>query len=96
MNDNDELNYVSSVDPFQPEDNKPSVDVEDEKALEAVRRVLEEQISLYNTIPAMKLFPSKFSADEREALCNQYVLTLSSLLLLINNAISGIKDKQPK
>jgi wyosine [tRNA(Phe)-imidazoG37] synthetase (radical SAM superfamily) len=96
MDDNDsELSYVSSVDPFQPETEKPSIDAPDEKALVRINRALEGQIALYHTISGMKQFnTAKFNAEQREALCDQYVQLLASLQQLINNAIDGIKEKQ--
>ncbi len=92
--DDESLGYVSSVDAFAPEKDAPSVDAADEKALKRLVRVVEGQIKLYHTISGMKLFPKDFSAEEREALCNQYVTLLSSLLQLLNNAIDGVKEKQ--
>ena len=94
MNENDELNYVSSIDPYQAEIDKPSVDAKDEKTLEKLVVIVDGQIKLYHTISGMKLFPDKFSADEREAMCNQYVELLTNLRLLITNAIDGIKERQ--
>lgn len=89
------LGYVSSVDPFTPEKDDPSVDAPDEKALERVLRALEGEVQLYHTISGMKRFDTKkFTAEEREALCNQYTQLLGSLMILVNNAIEGIKEKQ--
>lgn len=98
MNDNDngsdsELDYVSSVSPFTPEKDDPSVDAPDEKALKRVKRVLDEQKQRYNTIEGMKQFDKKLSADQREELCNQFVSLIDSLLKTVNNAIDNIKEK---
>jgi adenosyl cobinamide kinase/adenosyl cobinamide phosphate guanylyltransferase len=94
MNDNDtELDYVSSIDSFQAEENDPSVDVADEKALVRVRRVLDEQKKRYKTIEGMKQFDKKLSADQREELCNQFVNLIESLTKTVNNAIDNIKEK---
>ena len=90
--DEEALGYVSSVDPFQPEKGKPSVDAADEKALERLMRVVENQIKVYHTISGMKQFPKEFNAEQREAMCTQYVMLLSSLLQLLNNAIDGVKE----
>lgn len=95
MDDNDsELDYISSVDPFKAEKNEPSVDAPDEKALERVMRVLEDQIKLYHTISGVKLFPKRFSADTRLEMADHYVKMLVSLSQLVSNAIEGIKEKQ--
>lgn len=96
MDDNDEsLDYVSSVDPFAPEDNEASPDVDDEKALERVTKALAKQKALYTTIDGMKLFDTKkFNADQREAMCSKFVELVSSLETTVNNAINGIKEKQ--
>lgn len=95
-NDNSEnLGYVSSVDPFTPEKGAPSVDAPDERALVQVQKVLDKEIRTYHTISGMKRFDSqKFTAEEREALCDQYTQLLGNLTLLVNNAIEGIKEKQ--
>lgn len=94
-NDNDELDYVSSaVSPFEDEKDKPSVDAPDEKTLVAVQRVLDSQIKLYHTISGMKRFDSKkFTADQREEMCEQYTQLLGNLTLLITNAIDEIRSK---
>jgi len=99
MNDNDngsadELDYVSSVSPFTPEKDDPSVDAPDEKALKRVKRVLDEQKKRYHTIDGMKQFDKKFSAEQREELCSQMVSLVNSLLKTVNNAIDGIKDSK--
>jgi len=91
-NDNESLNYVSSVDAFAPEKTAPSVDVADEKALIRVQKALASEIKLYHTISGMKRFPSVFNADQREAMCNHYVELLTSLTQKVNNAIDGIKS----
>ena len=91
--DEEALGYVSSVEPFAPEKDKPSVDVVDEKALKRLIRVVESQIKTYHTISGMKQFPKEFNAEQREAMCAQYVMLLTSLLQLLNNAIDGIKEK---
>lgn len=95
MDDNDsELGYVSSVDPFSPQKADPSVDAPDEKALERLVRVLEGQIALYHTIDGIKLFPKRFSADTRLEMADHYVKLLLSLLQLVNNAIDGVRENQ--
>lgn len=94
MDDNDsELDYISSVDPFQSEQDDPSVDVADEKALVRVKRVLAEQKKRYHTIEGMKQFDKRFTADQREELCNQLVILIDSLSKTVNNAIYNIKEK---
>ncbi len=92
--DDEGLGYVSSVDAFAPEKDAPSIDAADEKALKRLVRVVEGQIKLYHTISGMKQFPKEFNANQREAMCNQYVMLLSSLLQLLTNAIDGVKEKQ--
>ena len=97
MNDNDDetLDYISSVDPFTPEKTDPSIDAPDEKALERVSKTLAKQKSLYVTIDGMKLFDvKKFNADQREAMANKFVELVGSLEKTVNNAIQGIKEKQ--
>lgn len=96
MDDNDEsLDYVSSVDPFAPEAEPASPDVEDEKALDRVSKALAKQKALYVTIDGMKMFDTtKFNADQREAMCNKIVELIGSLEKSVNNAINGIKEKQ--
>jgi hypothetical protein len=96
MNDNDdELDYVSSVDPFTPEKTDPSVDAPDEKALERVSKILAKQKSLYTTIGGMKQFDvKKFDANQREALATKFVELVESLERTVNNAIKGVKEKQ--
>jgi hypothetical protein len=95
MDDNDsQLDYVSSVDPFTPEKDDPSVDAPDEKALERVMVVLDAQIRLYHTITGVKQFSDKLTVEQRFELCDQYTKLLGNLVLLINNAIEGIKEKQ--
>jgi hypothetical protein len=96
MDDNDsELDYVSSVDPFQPEKGEPSVDAPDEKALKRVMITLEGQIALYHTISGMRQFDQKkFSAEQREEMCSQFVKLLVNLTQLVTNAVEGIKEKQ--
>lgn len=97
MDDNDsELGYISSVDPFSQERDDPSVDAPDEKALERVMSALESQIKLYHTISGVKLFPKRFSADTRLEMADEYVKLLVSLTQLISNAIEGIREKQSK
>ena len=94
MDDNEGLGYVSSVDAFAPEKGKPSVDAEDEKAIERLIDVVEGQIKLFHTIFGMKRFSIKeFSAEQREAMCAEHVRLLSSLKQLLTNAIDGIKEK---
>lgn len=96
MNDNDdELNYVSSVDPFAPEKESPSADAADEKALERVSTALANQKKRYETIEGMKQFDDKkFTADQREAMCVKFVELVSALEKTVNNAVDGIKEKQ--
>lgn len=96
MNDNDdELDYISSVDPFTPEKEPPSADAADEKALERVAKVLAKQRQLYVTIEGMRQFDTKkFNADQREALATKFVELVGSLEKAVNNAIAGIKEKQ--
>lgn len=94
QDENENLSYISSVDPFAPEKDEPSVDIADEKALKRILNVLNEQIKLYHTLSGMKQFPIKFNADQREAMCNQYVELLLSLKQLIDNVLDGIKEKQ--
>ena len=93
MDDNESLGSVSSVDAFEPPKGLPSIDVADEKALVRLVRMVEDQIQLFHTISGMRLFPKEFNADQREAMCAQYVTLLASLKLLITNAIDGIKEK---
>lgn len=92
--DDENPGYTSSVDAFAPDKNTPSVDVADEKALVRLVRVVDSQIKLYHTISGMKRFPDKFNADQREAMCTEYVDLLLSLKQLINNTIEGIKEKR--
>lgn len=96
MNDNDEsLDYVSSVDPFMPDREPPSLDAADEKALERIAKALAKQKQLYITIEGMKQFDTKkFNADQREALATKFVELVGSLEKMVNNAIEGIKEKQ--
>jgi hypothetical protein len=97
MNDNDELDYISSVDPFSPEKDDPSIDISDEKALERVSAALSEQKRRYETIDGMKQFDTKkFNADQREAMCAKFVELIGALEKTVNNAIDGVKEKQPK
>jgi hypothetical protein len=58
MNDNDDetLDYTSSVDPFSPEKDDPSVDAPDERALVKLARVLAQEKATYGTIDGMKRF----------------------------------------
>lgn len=96
-NDNETLNYISSIDVFTPEKSKPSVDMADEKTLVKIVRVIDEQIAIYHTIDGMRQFKNgytKFNADQREAMCEQYVLLLSSFKQLVTNAIDGIKGEK--
>lgn len=96
MNDseNENLDYVSSVDAFAPEKDKPSVDAPDEKALVRLVRLVDDQIRLYHTISGVKQFDEKLSIEQRFELCDKYTKLLASLSLLITNAIEGIKEKQ--
>lgn len=98
MNDNDnddELSYVSSVDPFAPEKEPPSIDAADEKALERVATTLAKQKAIYHTMSGMKQFDVKqFNADQREAMCAKFVELIDSLEKTVNNAIQGIKERQ--
>lgn len=96
MNDtDDELDYVSSVDPFTPEKEPPSADADDEKALVRVSKTLAKQKDLYKTIDGLKMFDVKaFNADQREAMANKFVELVGSLEKTVNNAIAGIKEKQ--
>lgn len=96
MNDNDdELDYVSSVDPFTPEKESPSADAADEKALERVLETLCKQKDLYKTIDGLKLFDvKKFDANQREAMANKFVELVGSLEKTVNNAIEGVKEKK--
>jgi hypothetical protein len=91
--DDENPGYTSSVDAFAPDKSTPSVDVADEKALVRLVRVMDSQIKLYHTISGMKRFPEQFNANQREAMCNEYVDLLLSLKQLITNAIDGIKEK---
>jgi hypothetical protein len=93
MDDNEGLNYTSSLDAFAPEKDKPSVDVADEKALERLVGVVEGQIELYNTLDGVKQFDKDLPLQMRFELCNHYIQLLYKLLGLINNAIAGIKEK---
>lgn len=96
MNDNDdELDYVSSVDPFTPEKTDPSVNAPDERVLETLSKILAKQKALYATINGMKQFDQKkFNADQREALATKFVELVESLEKTVNNAIKGVKEKQ--
>jgi predicted hydrolase (HD superfamily) len=97
MNDNDDetLDYISSVDPFTPEVEPPSIDADDEKALKKVSLALAKQKKRYETIEGMKQFDTKeFNANQREAMCAKFVELLISLEKTVNNAIDGIKEKQ--
>jgi hypothetical protein len=89
--DNENLSYVSSVDPFTPEPTAPSVDVADEKALVQVQKVLESQIKLYHTISGVKQFPKTLSVEQRFELCDHYTQLLGNLTKLINNAVEGVR-----
>lgn len=92
MDDNESLDYVSSVQPFAPEKGAPSIDMADEKALVRLVRVVESQIKLYHTLTGVKQFSKDLTLEQRFELCDHYVQLLASLLLLINNAIEGIKQ----
>lgn len=96
MNDNDEaLDYVSSVDPFTPEKEPASADAPDEKALVRVTKTLAQQKKRYETIEGMKQFDDKkFNADQREAMCAKFVELVIALEKSVNTAITGIKEKQ--
>jgi hypothetical protein len=87
--------YVSSVDPYQADQNKPSIDAPDEKTLVGLMRMVEKEIKLFHTISGMKRFDTKkFNADQREAMCNQHVQLLLQFLRKVTNAIDGIKEAQ--
>ena len=96
MNDNDDetLDYVSSVDPFTPEKEPASIDAADEKTLEKVAKLLADEKETYTTIGGMKRFDKKFSADEREALCDEMVKLISTLEGKVNIALGNLKEKQ--
>lgn len=94
MDDNEALGYVSSVDPFTPEKDKPSVDAPDEKTLVRLVRVVDEQIELYHTISGVNLFPRHFSADIRLEMADHQVKILLGYKSIITSAINGIKEKQ--
>lgn len=97
MNDNDDetLDYISSVDPFTPEVEPPSIDADDEKALKKVSAALVKQKKRYETIEGMKQFDDKkFNADQREAMCAKFVELLNELEATVNNAMQGIKERQ--
>lgn len=92
--DNESLGYVSSVDAFEPPKGTPSIDVADEKALVRLVRMVEDQINLFHTISGMKRFDRKeFSAEQREVMCAEIVMFLSSFKQSVQNAIDGIKEK---
>lgn len=95
MNDNDEsLDYVSSVDPFTPEQEPPSVDAADEKALKKISLGLAKEGKRYKTIEGMKQFDDKkFNADQRETMCAKFSELLVALERTVNDAIDGIKEK---
>jgi hypothetical protein len=93
MADSEELDYISSVDPFQAEKNNPSVDVADEKTLVRLMRVVDEQIELYHTISGVNLFPKQFSADVRLEMADHQVKILLGYKSMIDSAINGIKEK---
>lgn len=96
MNDNDDetLDYISSVDPFTPEKEPPSIDAADQKSLEKVARVLIDEKEAYTTIGGMKRFDKKFNADQREAMCDEMVKLISTLEGTVNAAIGNVKEKQ--
>lgn len=96
MHDNDEteLDYVSSVDPFTPEQEPGDIDAPQEKTLDKVSRILSEEKEAYTTIAGMKRFDKKFTADQREAMCDELVKLISTLEGTVNTAIGNIKEKQ--
>jgi len=94
MDDNESLGYVSSVDPFQAEVDKPSVDAADEKALVRLVRVVDDQIAVYNTLSGVKQFSDKLTLQQRFELCDKYIDLLHSHKQLLINAIDGVKEKQ--
>ena len=95
MDDSEELDYTSSVDPFQAQEDKPSVDAPDERALVRVDEMLRNELERFSRITGLKRFDTvKFNADQREAMCGEYVMILKELHQLVNNAIAGIKEKQ--
>jgi hypothetical protein len=94
MDDNDELNYISSVSPFVTPKADPSVDAPDESALKRVAVVIENQINLYQTLNGVKQFSTDLSLEQRFELCDHYTSLLVGLLLLVNSSITGIKEQQ--
>ena len=94
MDDNESLGYVSSVDAFEPPKGDPSIDAPDEKALVRLVRTVENEIKNFHTISGMRRFPkAEFSAEQREAMCAEMVMILSSFKQTAQNAIDGIKEK---
>lgn len=92
--DSENLGYVSSVDAFEAPKGVPSIDVADEKALVRLVRMVESQIKLFHTISGMRQFDKQeFTAEQREAMCAQMVMILSSFKQSAQNAIDDIKEK---
>lgn len=92
--ESEELNYVSSVDPFTPDKSDPSVDAPDERALVTIQRMLTGEIKRYHTISGVKQFDKNLTLEQRFELCDQYTKLLGNLSLLVNNAIDGIKKAE--
>lgn len=94
MDDDGELNYISSVSPFVAEKEPPSIDAPDERTLEKLVRVMENQIELYHTLEGVKKFNKTLTLEQRYELCDHYVQLLTGLLGTINNTIGAIKERQ--
>ena len=95
IDDNDELGYVSSaVSPFETEKGEPSIDAPDEKTLDGLLRVIDEQIKLFHTIDGVKMFDKALSLEQRFEMCDKYVALLFSHRKKIINAIDDIRSKQ--
>ncbi|HUD10268.1 MAG TPA: hypothetical protein VMR28_01200 [Candidatus Saccharimonadales bacterium] len=90
--DSESLDYVSSVDPYQAEQNKPSVDAADEKTLVGLMRMVDKEVKLFHTISGVKRFSKELSLEQRFELCDQYVTFLTSFKQKIITAIDGIKE----
>jgi len=94
MDDSESLDYVSSVDPYQAEKDKPSVDAADEKALVRLVCMVEQEIDTFHTLSGMKRFNmTKFNAEQREAMCDEHVKLLRQFKQKAANAIDGIEEK---
>ena len=94
-NDNDELGYVSSaVSPFEDEKAEPSIDAPDEKTIDGILRLVDEQIALFHTIDGVKMFDKDLSLKQRFEMCDKYVALLFSHKKKLINAIEDIRSKQ--